>query len=197
MKLLLTSTGIANEIIHKSFVQLVGKPLKQIKVVFIPTASRFDDELVYVEVSRRQLVDVGVKNIKTLNLDHQITAAEIADADVIYVCGGNTFYLMQQIHESGFDKALRGFDGLYFGVSAGSIVVGPNVEVSGPWDENDVKLSDTTGMGIIDFAVIPHYQRKEKSIVEKLKSATDYDIIELTDDQAIIVHNNKIQMIGG
>jgi len=85
---------------------------------------------------------------------------------------------------------------LYVGVSAGSIVVGPNVEVSGPWDENDINLTDTTGMNIVNVALIPHYQRKEKSIVDDLKAKANYEIIKLTDNQAMLAENDKMTMIG-
>ena len=196
MKLLLTSAGFRNKEVEVRFIELLNKPVEEINLIFIPTASRFEDELKYVEISRQELIQLGIKNIKTLQLDHQITKDEIDKADVIYVCGGNTFYLIQQIRQSGFDKLLKSFQGLYVGVSAGSIVVGPNVEVSGPWDENDINLTDTTGMNIVNVALIPHYQRKEKSIVDDLKAKANYEIIKLTDNQAMLAENDKMTMIG-
>ena len=196
MKLLLTSAGFRNKEVEVRFIELLNKPVEEINLIFIPTASRFEDELKYVEISRQELIHLGIKNIKTLQLDHQITKDEIDKADVIYVCGGNTFYLIQQIRQSGFDKLLKSFQGLYVGVSAGSIVVGPNVEVSGPWDENDINLTDTTGMNIVNVALIPHYQRKEKSIVDDLKAKANYEIIELTDNQAVLVVDGEKKVIG-
>ncbi|EKD23068.1 MAG: Peptidase S51 dipeptidase E [uncultured bacterium] len=196
MKLLLTSAGFRNKEVEVRFIELLNKPVEEINLIFIPTASRFEDELKYVEISRQELIQLGIKNIKTLQLDHQITKDEIDKADVIYVCGGNTFYLIQQIRQSGFDKLLKSFQGLYVGVSAGSIVVGPNVEVSGPWDENDINLTDTTGMNIVNVALIPHYQRKEKSIVDDLKAKANYEIIELTDNQAVLVVDGEKKVIG-
>ena len=196
MKLLLTSAGFLNKEVSDTFLSLLNKSTGQIHVVFIPTASRTEHELRYVEESRQELVDLGITNITTLSLDRKVTAEEINSADAIYVCGGNTFYLLQKIRESGLDQLLPSFGGLYVGVSAGSIVVGPNIEVSGPWDENDVNLSDTTGIKIVDFAVVPHYQRKDQAIVENLKSRADYEIMELTDNQAVLVENGERKIIG-
>lgn len=196
MKLLLTSAGFLNKEVSDTFLSLFNKPAEQIHIIFIPTASRTEHELMYVKESRQGLVDLGITNITTLNLDHKVTAEEINAADAIYVCGGNTFYLLQKIRESGLDQLLPSFDGLYVGVSAGSIVVGPNIEVSGPWDENDVNLSDTTGMKIVDFAVVPHFQRKDQAIVKDLKNRTDYEIMELTDNQAVLVENGEREIIG-
>jgi len=196
MKLLLTSAGFLNPEVKNTFLKLLDKPIDQIHLVFIPTASRTEEELKYVKISRQELASLGIKHITTLNLDRRVTVEDIK-ADVIYVCGGNTFYLLQKIRESGFDTLLPTFDGLYIGVSAGSIVVGPNIEVSGPWDENDVNLSDTTGLNIVNFALIPHYQRKEKEIVEDLRNHADYEIIELTDNQAMLVGDGGRDIIGG
>lgn len=196
MKLLLTSAGFFNPEVSEVFLRLLNKPIEDIHVIFIPTASRTEEELKYVQGAKQELLDLGVKNINTLNLDRKVTADEIKNANVIYVCGGNTFYLLQKICESGLDKLLHDFDGLYVGVSAGSIVVGPNIEVSAPWDKNDVNLSDTTGMNIVDFAVVPHYQRKDQTIVEGLKNRADYQILELTDNQAVLVIDRERKIIG-
>lgn len=195
MKLLLTSNGFSNKSITKTFINLFDKPAEKIHLIFIPTASRSDEEMTYVEESRQELIALGINQISTLNLDHEIKKEEIENSDVIYVCGGNTFYLLQKIQESGFGKLLRGYEGIYVGVSAGSIVVGPNIEVSAPWDENDVNLLDTTGLDIVNFAVVPHYQRKDCSIVENLKKQAKYKIVTLTDKQAMLVVNNERKIV--
>lgn len=196
MKLLLTSTGFSNKKIAETFLGLFNKSAEKIRLIFIPTASRTKEEMKYVEESRQELIDLGINQIITLNLDHQIKKKEVDNADVIYVCGGNTFYLLKKIHDSGFGNILHGYKGIYIGVSAGSIVVGPNIEVSTPWDENDVNLTDTTGLNIVNFAVIPHYQRKDQSVVEKLKKQAKYDVVTLTDNQAVLVINSERKIIG-
>jgi len=40
--------------------ELVNKPVSEIKVLFIPTASRTKEELIYVEKSRQELLDSGI-----------------------------------------------------------------------------------------------------------------------------------------
>ncbi len=196
MKLLLTSAGFLNKEVSNTFLKLLNKPAGQVHVIFIPTASRTKEELKYVDESRQELIGLGIGEIVTLNLDRPVGADEIASADVIYVCGGNTFYLLKKIRESGLDKILPNYGGLYVGVSAGSIVTGPNIEVAGPWDENDVNLSDTTGMKMTDFAVVPHYQRKDQAVVQGLKKRANYEIVELTDNQAVLVDKGQRKIIG-
>jgi len=196
MKLLLTSAGFLNKGVSDIFLQLLNKPVEQISIIFIPTASRTEEEIKYVNKSKQELVNLGIKNITTLNLDHKITADEIKNVDVIYICGGNTFYLLQKIRESCLDRLLLNYDGLYVGVSAGSIVAGPNIEIASPGDENDIGLSDLTGMKLVDFAVAPHYQMEDQAVIDELKNQVDYEIVTLTDNQAVLAENGARKIIG-
>jgi len=196
-KLLLTSAGFFNNDITDIFISLFEKPLNEINLLFIPTAaSRYESGIFLIEDSIDELFEIGINNINILELDHIVSKEEIEYADVIYVCGGNTFYLLQQIRKSGFDKLLIDYQGVYVGMSAGSIVVGPNIEVAEPFDENDVNLLDTTGMNFVNFAVIPHYQNKDPEIIESLKNQANYDLITITDNQAVLVINDNIKIIG-
>ena len=122
--------------------------------------------------------------------------------DVMYVQGGNTFYLLKCARESGSDKVVkelieRGV--IYIGVSAGSIIAGPNIETSGwdpAWDTNDVNLQDLSGLNLVPFAVVPHFERKDRSVyVERAKQAP-YTIRYLTDDQAFLVRDGKVTLVG-
>lgn len=199
-KLLLTSTGLANQNITNQFLQLIDKPVSQIKIIFVPTTSRSVEELKYVDESKKELLDLGIleNNIKTLNLDKPISFQEVEDFDVIYVCGGNTFYLLKKVRETGFDKVIIEFaktDKLYFGVSAGSILVCPNIDIANPFDENDVNLTDLTGLNLTDVIVSPHYYEEEKPIIDKFKGKLQYEVIPLTDNQALLVLDGETKII--
>jgi len=135
MKLLLTSTGFSNPKIGDFFLEAIGKEPKNIRVAFIPTASRTEEELFYARESKNELLDLGIVDIVEFGLESNLSTDAFSNYDVIYVCGGNTYYLLKMIYQSGFDEAIKNFSGLYVGVSAGSIVVGPSIEVAGPWDE--------------------------------------------------------------
>ncbi|HUT22421.1 MAG TPA: Type 1 glutamine amidotransferase-like domain-containing protein [Candidatus Bipolaricaulota bacterium] len=195
-KILLTSAGFLNKKVAEKFIELCGKPSREIRVIFVPTASRSDEELKYVKESYKELLDLGIKDIKTLELDHTIKTDEVAGYDVIYVCGGNSFYLLNKIRESEFDRILNGFDGVYVGVSAGSIVAGPDIETAAPWDENDVDLRNTKGLGFVDFAVAPHYEESDKDVIDEWKKKVSYEIKEITDNQAVLVEGDEVELVG-
>lgn len=57
-------------------------------------------------------------------------------------------------------------------------------------------LTSAGFLNIVNFAVVPHYQRKDKTIVKNLKNRVNYEILELTDNQAVLVENGKGKIIG-
>ena len=199
-KLLLTSTGLANKKITNLFLGIINKPVYQIKVIFVPAAARSKEEWNYVGESKRELLSLGIleSNIKTLSLDKPVSFKEVKGFDVTYVCGGNTFYLLKKVRETGFDKVIIEFvktDKLYFGVSAGSILVCPDTSIASPFDDNDVNLTDFTGLNLTDIVVSPHYDKKEKPIIDKFKKKSPYKVIPLTDNQALLVINSDTKIV--
>ena len=169
MKLLLTSTGLATETITNAFLELINKPIKETRILFVPTAARTNEELNYAELSKQQLQKIGIlkKNIQVINLDKPL---KIKEFDVIYICGGNTFFLLKKIKESGFDKIIKDSileNKIYFGVSAGSMILSPNIELAIPFDKNDIKLKDLSGLKVINVYPSPHYIEKEKPLINK------------------------------
>ena len=87
----------------------------------------------------------------------------------------------------------------YLGVSAGSIIPGPDIEIAG-WgdggDPNDVNLRDLTGFGLVPYLITPHYTETEKADVEGFADIRKGEpVIELTDDQAVFVADGKMVKI--
>lgn len=200
-KLLLTSDGFENIEISKVFLKLVGKSVGDIKILFIPTASRTREELIYVEKSRKELLSIGVneENIIVYNLDREINDG-LGEFDVVYVCGGNTFYLLYKVKEVGFGEKIKQMvaDGVvYVGVSAGSILVGPDIEIcSRHEDRNDVRLEDLAGLGLTDKILSPHYVDEEEGIVEKFKKETGNKVTRLRDGEALLINGDVEEVIG-
>src|SRR3990167_3485011 len=111
-KLLLTSSGFSNSKIGEEFLKLLDKNPTDVKVLFIPTASEYKlengEEMFYVKESEKELIGLGIskENIFWLDIKSIATAGDIHDYDVMYVCGGNTFYLMCHLKNTGFDKKI-------------------------------------------------------------------------------------------
>lgn len=204
MRLLLTSDGFSasSKNIREAFLKAIGKPAAEARVGFIPTAAISEEEKSFVDKSRRELTDAGIteENIINLELDHLISYEELIKFDVIYVCGGNTFYLLKKVQESKFNIAIRKYldndKGLYVGVSAGTVLAGPNIEIAGPWDDSSiVDLADTNGLNFVEEAYSPHYEDEEKEILDSYRKRTPYQIKELRDGEAILINDKHKELI--
>jgi dipeptidase E len=204
MRILLTSSGLPAkaENIRAEFLRLVRKSPVDIKVAFIPTASAVEADRTFMEVDRKELEEVGIPvgNITDLELDHLVIFEELKRYDVVFVDGGNTFYLLEKVQSSGFDEAIKQYLtedlGVYVGVSAGSIIMGPDIGFVGPWDdERKANLKETKALGYTKEAYSPHYTDEEKGKLEECRAKADYSIIELRDGQAVVIDGGEQKII--
>lgn len=195
-KLLLTSAGFENPKVGSEFLKLINNSPSTTKVLFIPTASRTEEELFYVNKSREELLKVGIKeeNIIVYNLDYIISKAELTQINVVYICGGNTFYLLHRIREVSFDSILDKLiqaGVVYVGASAGSLVTGPDINIPDYLASNDICLKAFNGLNYTDKIIIPHYSEEAAEMVERTKASTNHPVITLTDKQALLVIDEK------
>ena len=202
MKLFLTSAGLPPET-TPYFLELLGKDSEGAKLCFIPTASDPEEDKDYVEKDKKRLSELGFDimevDIKKENEDS--LKEKFKDVEIVYVEGGNTFYLLKYIRESGFLKALKPFlekGGVYVGVSAGSYIPCPTIEAAG-WkhaDKNIVGLKDLTALNLVPFLITAHFEEKHRSIIEKAASQTKYPIIAINNEQAVLVKDNDTKIVG-
>jgi len=202
MKLFLTSAGLPPETTEE-FLKLLGKKPEETTLCFITTASHPEENKGYVEKDRERLSDLGFK-VTELDLKEENEESlknKLGNFDVIFVEGGNTFYLLKYIRESGFDKVLKPFldkGGIYLGVSAGTMVAGLNIE-SANWkhmDKNIVDLKDLTGLKLVPFVFSVHIDESNIGIIKQCAGKVDYPVIALTDKQALLVENGTQKIVG-
>lgn len=206
MRLLLTSDGFpkTSQNIRKKFFEMVRKDAENITVAFIPTASEVEEGRSFSVENRRELLEMGLQpeNIVDVNLDHNITFDELKKFDAVYVDGGNTFYLLEKVKESGFDAAVKEYlekdVGLYVGGSAGTLIMCPDIEIAEPWDDKSkASLTTTKGLGYTTVVWSPHYTEKEKDIVDSYRRRVSYQISELRDGEAVTVVDKNTEVIRG
>jgi len=203
-KLLLTSQGVSQEL-KDVFLSLLDKPVYQIKVVFVVTAAYGEQpNPAWLEVYRKQLRDYGINNIEDLDVKgkNQTELEKIvSDKDTIFVNGGNTFYLLKWVKESGFDKVIKDHVNkgkLYLGISAGSYIACPTIEQSN-WkhaDNNKVGLTDLSALNLIPFLISAHFEEKYRPVIEQAAKSCLYPVVALNDTQAILVEGDKYKLVG-
>ena len=132
MRVLLTSAGLETPKIKECFVDLMGKDPSLVKALFIPTAAIDADAIEVLPKCMHDLLKCGILNehINVYDLHTGMRIEELQQYDVIYLCGGNTRYLLERINETAFSKSLMEYingNGLVIGVSAGSLIFSNNL----------------------------------------------------------------------
>ena len=200
MKLFLTSSGL-NDANEKDFLKLLGCDPQGLRVAFIPTATNVEFGKKITEVILNILPDWMIQDISDLkrlgmniefinleDLSEENIVSTFKPFDIIYVYGGNTFYLMKYANESGFKKYIKEIvkDKVYVGVSAGSVIAGQDIEVA-QWgkggDRNIVDIKDMSGLGLVDFCIIPHYKDQIFNEIETYP----YEVRYIKDGEVIII----------
>ena len=205
MTLLLTSNGIKGKIAD-SFQELLQKPASEYSVAFDTTAAYGDeDNPQWFGKFRDQLYEQGITNIEDLdlrNINQKELKKLLSTKDMLFINGGNTFFLLHWMRKCGFAEVLEKFlseDKLYVGVSAGGIVVTQNIAIAGvePGDANNVKMQDFTGLDIVDFEFSPHVpDMVSYESLEKYSKTTPRKIYSVDDYAAVLVQDNKISIVG-
>ena len=167
MKLLLTSAGIKNASIHEALLDLLGKPIAEASALCIPTASYAlpgGAGMAWDFISGREpdcpMCELGWKSLGVLELtalpsiEEKLWVPVVQQTDVLLVNGGDPLYLCYWMRQSGLADLLPTLGGVYVGLSAGSMVMAPNIgaEFVG-WQPPSG--GDET-LGLVDFAMFPH-----------------------------------------
>jgi len=205
MTLLLTSNGLKGKLAD-IFPTLLRKPASENFVAFDITAAYGEEENpTWFEKFKDHLRQQGITNIEDVDLRSK-SQKEIEDifdrSDIIFVNGGNTFFLLDCMRKTGFEKALKKFlseDKLYVGVSAGGIVVTPTIAIAGvePGDPNNIGMQNFTGLNIVDFEFSPHVpDMVSYESVEEYSKTTHNKIYSVDDYAAVLVQDNKVSIIG-
>ncbi len=195
--------SVAGYTIEK-FIHFLDIKPKDTIIAFIPTASNVYEWKPTED--RNKLLELGfkIKDIDIENKTKEELYQEMDNIDMIFVAGGNTFYLLQEARKSQFDEIIieltnKGIP--YIGSSAGSLLAGPSVEIALDIDnQNDAKeLESYDGLGLVDFIVLPHWDddRFRPLIESNLEKSLDrgYRTIKLTDQQAVLVNGDNVEIV--
>jgi dipeptidase E len=203
MILLLTSSGLdAPELIDAADRLLTRRTGSGARRALVVAHDRLPENKPYLDEVRDQLERIGVGDTVEVFLVETASLPGPGEFDLVYVCGGNTFNILNEMRRTGADavvsaEARRG--ALYVGVSAGSIIAGPDIAIAG-WgsagDSNDTGMTDTRGLGLVDILTYPHFEDRLAHEVETFRDRTRYPIEPIRDGQALLVESGRISRVG-
>lgn len=133
----------------------------------------------YAGLMRESFEDVGLRidGFTVLDRRNQGRAAALVRAsNLLILAGGHVPTQNRFLHEIGLRDALRGFDGVIVGVSAGSMnsaeVVYAQPEMEGEVLDPDYRRY-LTGLGLTRTMLLPHYQLNKDDRVDGLRVYED------------------------
>jgi len=212
MKYLLTSAGIKNTSIHDALVGLLGKPIAESSAICIPTAAyafpggaAMAWRLICGKAAS-PLCELGWKSLGVLELTALPSIKEecwvplLQETDALLVGGGDPQYLCYWMRQSGLADRLPLLrrEMVYVGVSAGSLVMAPNVGEQFVYGKPPT--SGDKALGLVDFAMFPHLDHENMpdhsmANAEKWAAGVPVPGYAMDDQTAIKVIDGAVEVV--
>lgn len=204
VKLYLTSAGI--NVLDELVPLLPFKPSGR-TVCYITTAGNLEGNPPWMdeEIEAIEKTGLDIRRIDLARLSASTMADRFRNCDVIWVGGGNTYYLLQEVRRSGFDDFVveRIAEGVpYVGTSAGSLILAPNIECIKYAEEHpdlDLSLESYDGLNVFPLVTFVHFDNPDfRDIYRKiLMDALENDVafVTLRDNQFIFVDGDTWKII--
>jgi len=195
--IILTSTGFSNPKIMGKFVEVVGD-IKKANVAIITTAAEDKAKNKFSVLAKNQLLDAGFNKIDFVDLENDAT--DFSKYSIIYVTGGNTFKLLKFAREKDFGTNINNLlsqDGIYIGVSAGSLIMCPTIDLANEInpDPNEVGLTDLSAFHFVDYDIYPHYDTDIEQEISEYEKRHNNEVRRLKNGDAIILRDGKSENI--
>jgi len=189
--ILLTSIGLSSKLSQDKFKD-ISKHLLNKHVSIVTTAVDGKEQNKYAKVALNQLKDIGFNKIEFVDLESE-PYYDFSSTGILYIMGGNTFKLMYYVSRSNFKDSINNLmerEGIYIGVSAGSIILGSTILTASEIleDENDIFLDKYEGLGILPFAIVPHYNTSLEEKVNLFERHHKVNVKKISDDEYIIIN---------
>lgn len=214
MKLFLTSYAAYS---LSKVTSRIDKSPQDMRVAFIPTASDVYRHRPWVDDDRQALLSAGF-HVSEIGLQARLDPdgfplagkekheaelrEELEEADMIFVAGGNTFYLLEQAQKVNFQtiaEELINSGKIYVGSSAGSVIAGPDIMPVEFFDEiSESRITSTIGFNWIDQVILPHYTPGSHDFAfqaTEKKYGDTFKLLKLSNDDLVYVDEKGYKII--
>lgn len=172
-------------------------------VAFIPTASLVEEYRGYVDDARNafRMLGMTVEELDIAAAPPGHIARTLQQNDYIYISGGNTFYLLQEMRRKNVDRMLVDHINqgkTYIGESAGTLVLSPDIACYAPMDNPAAapELDGTKGLAAIPFYPLVHYRSEPfAEVCEQILAAQRgrLDIRTITNHELFAVRGGVVE----
>jgi dipeptidase E len=208
MKLFLYSSYLLSSEHSLALSRFVGKAPEDITIAAIENALDVEqDTEAWMNDTRASLqahgAQVEVVDLRAWQNNRAGLREKLASKDVIWVCGGNTFYLRWILKQSGADTLIKELvrnGKVYAGWSAGAILAGPTLEYFDAV-ENVTAVPEVffDALNLTNIVVIPHIDLEDfaegmQKVHQQLKK-TGFATVLLTEAQALVIDGDERSVI--
>lgn len=180
------------------------KKITDCKIAYIITASKKVSDTGYIDRHRQKMDELNFSydEIDIAGMNENELRKALDGHDIIMVEGGNTFYLLKAIRESGFENVAKDLIAkgvVYIGSSAGSYVACPSIIVStyAKKQKDRCGVTDFTAMHLVPFLIKTHYTPDMLPDLNDIRTKIEYPLHILDDQQALLVRDGEVQLLGG
>lgn len=179
---------------YKQLEPFVNDSLENKTIAFFDTASQVEEYSEFKDEALALLEKLKM-TVTIIDLNQPDFKEQIKVSDIIFVAGGNTFYLLQELRRSGADQLIEehiNSGKLYIGESAGSIIMAPDIDYIKGMDEPEKapQLKSTAAFNFVDIYPLPHMDNeymKEAAQIILEKYQDKLPLHPLNDDEVILV----------
>lgn len=203
MRKLFLSSSFAE--VADRFVAFMGGACEGKTVTFIPTASLPEKVTFYVAAGKKALLKRGmiVDELELSTATPEEISRKLTGNDYIYLTGGNTFFLLQELRRTGADQLITAQIATgkpYIGESAGSMILARDLDYVTAMDDVAAapELTSLNALGVVDFYPLPHHTNFPfKKVVEKIigQYAEKIPLHPISNAQAIQVDGDQVVVI--
>lgn len=207
MKLFLSSKSVAGKL-GEHLIEFVGKPASEIRFCLIENAADpyAEEKKGFMYETRDDLKAAGITyDPVDLNTFRNADAIKekLQSYDVVWVGGGNTYYLRWLMKKTGFDTVIKEVvqsGVVYGGGSAGAIVAGQTLKGFEPLDDPE-KAPELIleGLHLTNIAVIPHWGMEKYTDrlvgVKRYFEELGLKHVSITNTQAVEVSDGEWKIV--
>ncbi len=199
-RLLLLGSGINNgsDLLDALFAHLLrGSQLLYLPIAQYPQGRNYLQNYKTIQSIFRPL---GVRSISMWNTLTRKTLVDLMHFGGVYIGGGNTYKLLHDIQQIGFDDVILQYldqNGIVYGASAGAIILGRSIDTAAHLDKNLIGPMDTDGLDVLyGYSVWPHYVHTDDPQIYTYCQQTGEPVIAISERTGLFVDNNMAIVIG-
>ena len=171
------------------------------KMLYLPLALRgvrpFSECLEWIKAT---FLPLNIKNIEMWTDLSEHQGDELYTFASVYIGGGNTYSLLEQFLESGFDRHLVEYashGGIIYGGSAGAAILGKDIQTVNHIDQNNIGLTETKGLNLVEsHAVWVHYQPQDDELIYEFQDKYNQSLLAISERAGIVLDNSEMHSVG-